>query len=404
MAAPAGRELREELESLRIGRPAPKPGGGGGPRRLLWAGGAAALLLVVGLGGWLLFGGAPAVSVAYASAQTAGGAGAATPVLSGSGYVVTGDKYISLGVRVPGRIEAYYVDESQHVKAGQPLVQLDARSFKAALSRIEAGLVRARATAELRKKELVRLRALATRDFASDAEVDVKEMEVRVADAQIGELEAQLDSARTDLDDTVLRAPTDGIILAKLKEVGEIAVPGGFEGSGELIRMANLHDLRAEVDVSEADLSRVRMGARAQVVPDAYADRRYDAKVVKLYPQVNRQKGTLKVEVKITEPDEWLLPDMSVRVHFLSDETSATPGAPVVRIPRAALRSDGSGSYVWVVTQDRLRRQPVRAASSEGDPAVVLEGLLGGEAVVTGDTADLAEGDRVEIASAADGR
>ena len=96
----------------------------------------------------------------------------------------------------------------------------------------------------------------------------------------------------------MLRAPTDGVILAKLKEVGEIAVPGGFAGSGDLIRMANLDDLRAEVDVNEADLARVRLGQPAEVVPDAFQDRRYAAEVVKLYPQVNRQKGTLKVEVE----------------------------------------------------------------------------------------------------------
>ena len=60
------------------------------------------------------------------------------------------------------------------------------------------------------------------------------------------------------------------MILAKLKEVGEIAVPGGFAGSGDLIRMANLDDMRAEVDVNEADLARVRLGQPAEVVPDAY--------------------------------------------------------------------------------------------------------------------------------------
>ena len=88
-------------------------------------------------------------------------------------------------------------------------------------------------------------------------------------------------------------------MLAKLKEVGEIAVPGGFAGSGDLIRLANLTDMRAEVDVNEADLNRVHLGQPAQVTPDAYPDAHYDAEVVKLYPQVDRQKGTLKVEVHI---------------------------------------------------------------------------------------------------------
>src|SRR5204862_246577 len=82
------------------------------------------------------------------------------------------------------------------------------------------------------------------------------------------------------------RAPRRGVILAKLKEVGEIAVPGGFAGSGDLIRMANLHDLRGQVDVTESELAKVHMGQRAELVPDAYPDRRYRAHVVKLYPQV----------------------------------------------------------------------------------------------------------------------
>ena len=97
-----------------------------------------------------------------------------------------------------------------------------------------------------------------------------------------------------------------------------MAVPGGFAGSGDLIRMANLSDLRAEVDVAEADLSRVHMGQAAQVIPDAYPDKHYDAKLVKMYPMVNRAKGTLKIEVGITNADQYLLPDMSVRIQFMA--------------------------------------------------------------------------------------
>ena len=90
----------------------------------------------------------------------------------------------------------------------------------------------------------------------------------------------------------------------------------------------------------------VGLGARAQaaeVVPDAYSDRRYRASVVKLYPQINRQKGTLKVEAKILEPDAKLRPDMSVRIHFLGDDASPLAGGPaLVLAPRSALRSDAS--------------------------------------------------------------
>jgi HlyD family secretion protein len=134
-------------------------------------------------------------------------------------------------------------------------------------------------------------------------------------------------------------------------------------------------------------------------VPDAFPDRRYAARVVKLYPQVNRQKGTLKVEAKILEPDEVLRPDMSVRIHFLAEAKPAEAGAPVVVAPRAALRQENGATFAWVVTGGRLRRQAVRTGGELGDRVVVAEGLAGGEALVIGDAPGLAEGRAVEIAA-----
>jgi RND family efflux transporter MFP subunit len=343
------------------------------------------------------------VEVAYAL-RSAPGATPAGAVLTGSGYVVTGEKYVSIGVRVPGRIDAYLVDESERVTKGQPLVQLDRRDYDAALTQAEAGLELARASLALKRLEVERLRVLRREDVASQSQLDVKESELRVAAAQVRQAEAEIEQARVNLDYTTLRAPSDGVILAKLKEVGEMAVPGGFAGSGDLIRMANLEDMRAEVDVNEMDLAKVRLGQAAEVVPDAFPDRKYAAKVVKLYPQVNRQKGTLKVEVAIPEADEWLRPDTSVRIVFLDDAPAAATGgeAPArVTAPRGALRSEGGASFVWVVTEGRLRRQAVTPGRELGDQIVVEEGLLGGEALVVGDGgARLAEGQRVEVAGA----
>jgi RND family efflux transporter MFP subunit len=218
----------------------------------------------------------------------------------------------------------------------------------------------------------------------------------------VRQVEAEIAQARVNLDYTTLRAPMDGVILAKLKEVGEMAVPGGFAGSGDLVRMANLADMRAEVDVNEMDLAKVWLGQPAEVVPDAFPDRKYAASVVKLYPQVNRQKGTLKVEVAIPEADEWLRPDTSVRIFFLEKVTAATgeAAAGLVTAPRAALRSEGVESYVWVVTEGRLRRQPLTLGQDLGSEVVVEAGLLGGEALVTGNPGvALAEGLSVRIAN-----
>src|SRR5262249_15892537 len=151
--------------------------------------------------------------------------------------------------------------------------------------------------------------------------------ELHVAEAQVKQAEATIEQAKVNLDYTTLRAPMDGVILAKLKEGGEMAVPGGFSGAGDLIRMANLEDMRAEADVNGMDPGKVRLGQKAEVIPDAFPDRKYAARVVKLYPQVNRSKGTLKIEVGIPEADEWLRPDTSVRIVFLDAAAPAQPGS-----------------------------------------------------------------------------
>lgn len=397
---------RDDLAALRIDRDAaarrPPPAG----RRWLWRGALAlALLAALAIGWRLVRGGTPVVRVAYAE-RTGSGAAPAAQVLTGSGYVVTGERYIALGVRVPSRIEEYLVEEGERVEKGQVLVRLDGRSYEAALREARAGLARAGADVDLQRKELARARELEARNVASKSELDVRVNALRVAEAEVARLEAEIARREVDLEDTVVRAPTAGVILEKFKEVGEIAVPGGFEGSGELIRMANLEDLRAELDVNEADLSRVAMGQDAEIVPDAYPERRYAARVVKLYPQINRQKGTLKVEVQIQEPDEWLRPDMSVRIAFLAAPAAAAAGGEsaggeggVVLAPRAAVRGGDGASYAWVVTEGRLRRQPLAVAGPSGaDSVVVSEGLAGGEALVVGEADGLREGQTAEVA------
>ena len=393
------RASREELSRLRIDRDAVALRDAPPWRNYLVTGGIVLAFLLLAFLGWkMTLGRTTPVRVAFAE-RTAPGAAAAGAVLTGSGYVVTGERYVSLGVRVPARIERYLVEEGERVEQGQVLVQLDARQYEAMIAQARANLVRARADLELRRKELARSKELVTRGVLSEADLDVKQNQLNVAEAEVAQLVATVDRAKVDLDDTVIRAPTPGIILEKFKEVGEIAVPGGFAGSGELIRMANLEDLRAELDVNESDLARVKMNQPAEVQPDAYSDRRYKAHVVKLYPQINRQKGTLKVEVQIEEPDEWLRPDMSVRVTFLQELEPAAEGAELAQVlaPREAIRKDGVASFAWVVTEGRLRKQPIETAGERGANAVVSKGLAGGEALVLGPAEGLAEGQRVEV-------
>jgi len=395
--AETAEELREKLRTLRLERAPVRPQRG--PRRWVLAAAAAAVLMVALVGYRLLAPRAVAVEVARPTVPDSGTPDAVA-VVSGAGYVVSADRYVAIGVRVAGRIDRYFVEEGDRVEPGQALVQLDPRDYEAAVKRAEATLAVARANAALKQSQLARARSLAGSGVISREELDLRVAEANATSASVQQAEAELASARVSLDYTTLRAPRRGVILAKFKEVGEIAVPGGFSGSGDLIRMANLEDLRGQVDITESDLAKVHLGQRAAVIPDAYPDRRYRAVVAKLYPQVDRQKGTLRVEVRIEEPDDALWPDMSVRITFL-EALDATPGHKTVLVPRRAVHGDGAEPFAWVVVGERVRHTPLTLGRDFGDQVQVTAGLTGNETVVVGEREPLHDGQAVVVTGGA---
>jgi RND family efflux transporter MFP subunit len=388
--------LRADLRALRMDRDAEPAVATAKPRRRLprWAL-LVAIALVAAIA--LLVSRRP-VTVSVAPVTQADPATeAAAPVLSGSGYIVPGDKIVAIGTRVPGRVDRFLVDEGQLVQAGDPLVQIDDREYRAAFDRVEAQIASAEAELALAQSELARGRALRAKDFMSAQELDVRRNRVEVARARVAELEAGKREAQVSLENTVLRAPTDGVVLAKLKEAGEIVVPGGFQGSGELVRLANLSDLRAEIDVNESDLGLVRLGQRAEITPDADPEARFAGEVVKLYPQIDRQKGTLKVEVRVLDPDGTLLPDMSVRVSFLGAPEKGGDPSRTMLIPVAAVRRTADGRpTVFVVEDGRARARSVEEAGMRGDTVRITRGLAAGESVVVG-SSPLEDGQRVRV-------
>jgi HlyD family secretion protein len=383
------------LEALRL-PDTPEPGPPRRARRILLL--TAGLVLAALVLWWWLP--EPALEVQVAIAEPfAQAARHPIPVLSGTGYLVPAQPIVAVGSRVAGRIARYLVDEGDRVAEGQPLVELDARPFEAAVAQARAAVASARARRTLAESELRRMRDLYRAAVAAQDELDRRESEATSARAAVAELEAALERVETDLADTVIRAPTAGVVLETLKQPGEIAVPGGFAGSGDLLRLANLAEIRAELDVNESDLANVFLGQKAQVVPDAYPDLTWDGEVMELSPQIDRQKGTREVEVRVLAPDARLLPDMSARVVFLAalDAANRAAAGENVVIPRAALRRDPDGRFfVWVADGERAARAPVEAGDALGDRVVIRSGLAGGAQVVIG-TAPEREGQALQV-------
>jgi RND family efflux transporter MFP subunit len=163
--------------------------------------------------------------------------------------------------------------------------------------------------------------------------------------------------------------------------------------------MANLEDLRGQVDITESELAKVRMNQRAELTPDAYPDHKYPAHVVKLYPQVDRQKGTLRVEVQIETPDEFLWPDMSARITFLDEAEAPSGTTTAILVPQSAIRSDEARKFVWVVRDGRAQRVVVATGKDFGQQVQITSGLAGDETVIVGTPPPLKDGQAVATKS-----
>ena len=146
------------------------------------------------------------------------------------------------------------------------------------------------------------------------------------------------------MDNTVIRSPISATVLERNVELGEF-VTNGFVGDrgakGYVLSIADLNDLRVELDVSQNDFAKVLAKQPCWIVADAYPDKKYQGVVDLISPEANRQKATVQVRVKVLEPDGLLKPDMNATVSFLSPPQAATTQASadrsVIRVPAAGL-------------------------------------------------------------------
>ena len=148
------------------------------------------------------------------------------------------------------------------------------------------------------------------------------EAEVRQAEADVKQAEAELLTTQWNLDNCTVKAPVKGTILVKRAEKGNLVQPMAFAGSTSLCDMADLSDLEVELSIQERDIAQVSVGQICRLRPEAYQQRQYDGKVIRLMPIADRAKGAITVRVKVTVPAHeeqgaYLKPEMGVIVSFL---------------------------------------------------------------------------------------
>lgn len=441
-----------DLQGLRIDRLAPPEGPSGWARRYIVIGIALVALLSVGaLAYRLLSSDVPEVEVARAAAEDSSTVGGV--VLTASGYIVPHHK-INVNSKVTGRVAWIGVEKGDKVKEGQVLVRLEDDEFRAQyeqargatenarayLQELENGsrpeeidqaqhnLDEARATLVNDKLTLDRDRELwsqgvvsrqafddATAKFEADQE-RVNSLEKAYRLAKIGpraediarakgalvQAEGLEAYAKSWLDATVIRAPVTGTILERTAEKGELVTAqfaSTAEGGpqGQVVALADLNDIQVELDIAQDDFAKLGPKQKGIVTVDAYPDRKWDGVIHEISPEANRQKATVQVKVQILNPDEYLRPEMNATVKFLANEGQpASSKASGIFVPTSALRDHDGKKVVFVAFNGKALQREVQVISQRSS-GILVQGLTGGENVITAAPATLKDGDKIKI-------
>src|SRR5262245_43331218 len=392
-------QTNHELETLRIARPQEHP-----QRKRSRVVSMAILMVlttVLGAAGYVMYaktiGRSPTVQTLRVVARTDR---QSRVLLTGSGYIVTRHKYITIGTKILGQIVEEPIEEGQHIKAGDVLARIDDRDYQAQLRQAIAIRDVAKANLHLLQDKANRARHLMTGAISTD-DLETAITAAEVAQAQLKRDEAAVDYAKFNVNQCVIRSPINGIVLKKYREVGDTINFGGQiqagGGATDIAQLADTGDMRAEVDINEADIAKVGIGSPVVVGLDAYPDKPFDAAVVKVYPAADRQKGTVKIEVQIARPDLQIIkPEMSAKVSFLEHQPAATQ-QPRITVPKGAVRIEAGATYVWTVREGIVQRVGVVRGQETETGIEIKQGLHDGDVVVVSPQANLANGGKVSV-------
>ena len=325
---------------------------------------------------------------------------------------VSAQRKAAVSTKATGRLEFLGVQEGSVVKAGEILARIENRDVSATLDQAQAALRAARANveqgmAELRDAEsnLKRSEDLANKNFISSASLDTAKARFDKARAAVASLNGAIGVAQANVratsvavEQTLIRAPFDGVVLTKNANVGDIITPfsSAADSKGAVVNMADMSTLEVEADVSETSLSKITVAQPVEIQLDAFPDLRLLGKVSRIVPTVDRSKATVLVKVEFVEKDKRILPDMSAKVSFLSRELKPDERKSVIAVqPTAVVKRDGK-DVLFLIDNNAARQVTVTVGNKIGD-LVQVSGVKPGDKVVLTPSEKVKDGTTVAI-------
>jgi RND family efflux transporter MFP subunit len=344
-----------------------------------------------------------AVTIAYPSQ--------AVTALNATGYV-TAQRKAAVASKATGRLEWLGVMEGSRVRKNEIIARIESRDVAAsreqaaaAVTVSEANLEQAQAELRDAERNLTRWRELYQNRYISQLELDTAvaradkaSAAVRSSAAAIAVARANLKAADVSFDQTLIRAPFDGVVLTKNANVGDNITPfsSAVDTKGAVVTMADMATLEVEADVAESSLGRIKVGQPCEIQLDAVPDTRFAGEVNRIVPTIDRAKATVMVKIRFVDRDERILPDMSAKVAFLEREVSPADRNPVIAVPSQAVIDGDGAKIVFVMKDGRAMRTTVETGRALGD-LIEIRGIPVGEKIILKPLDKLADGTRVKV-------
>jgi len=309
------------------------------------------------------------------------------PLLTATGYLVA-DRQSKITPKISGKVVRLNFDVGDKVNSGQVLAVLESTNLQAQLDEANAALQQA-------DREWKRQAALWKDGVTTRSQLDG-------AEAQLKGARARVDQIRINMQDMVVRAPFDGTIATKNTEVGEVISSvmmgqvGGTLPAGAICTLVDLKTLEVVADVNESSIGQLHEGQAAEVSVDAFPNQKWKGMLRQIIPTADRAKATVQVKVKIVDPGDRLLPEMSSSVSFLqSERTDAEMHEPAkIWIPASAI----SGGSVAIVGADKhVRLRHVTTGAVREQRIEITSGVNAGERVVTSGVDKLESGQLIRF-------
>jgi RND family efflux transporter MFP subunit len=305
---------------------------------------------------------------------------------------------VELTPRVTGYLEARHVEDASFVEKGAVLFRLDPRTFEVRIDELQARLEGARASLVFFEREVTRIAELADEDFASQSNLDEIRRDRDAAAAQIGELEAQLERARLDLEFSVIKAPFDGKVGFSMADVGDLVTAG----ETRLATLVQVDPIEVEVQPSAGQLADLRSARAARGAPVPIRvrvegdDKVHEGTIDGIGQEFDPATNTLAVRAVIANPQRTLVPGQFARV-------SADLGTRAhLTVPTRALVTSQNTRAVFRLTKENRIELITVETGPEHDGRTAVEGALArGDRVAVGKLQSLRPGQSVQPADPA---